>query len=150
MNMESPSIQAVASTAPPTRHDFARDLAESGRPTEVLHIGDHDPSGAHIFISLAEDVEAFAEHYDGDIRFTRLAVTPEQIEGLGLPTSPPKEGDKRAFVGETCQPEAIAPDILTQIVRDAVVARLNRAAFNRMLRRERAMHDVLRDRLRTR
>ena len=27
---------------------------------EVLHIGDHDPSGVHVFSSMAEDVQAFA------------------------------------------------------------------------------------------
>jgi hypothetical protein len=56
-----------------TRHDFACTIAEGDRPTEVLHLGDHDPSGAHMFLALAEDVEAFAEHYGARIEFTRLA-----------------------------------------------------------------------------
>jgi len=33
-------------------------LAEHDRPTEVLHIGDHDPSGTHMFLAFLEDVEA--------------------------------------------------------------------------------------------
>ena len=28
---------------------------------EILHIGDHDPSGAHVFLAVSEDVTAFAE-----------------------------------------------------------------------------------------
>jgi hypothetical protein len=34
---------------------------------------------------LSEDVQAFEA--DGNVMFTRLAVTPEQIEQLGLPSS---------------------------------------------------------------
>ena len=40
------------------RHAFAAQLAEHDRPTEVLHIGDHDPSGTHMFLAFLEDVEA--------------------------------------------------------------------------------------------
>jgi hypothetical protein len=35
----------------------------------VLHIGDHDPSGVHVFSSLAEDIEEFAAAYGGDVEF---------------------------------------------------------------------------------
>lgn len=52
---------------------------------EVLHIGDHDPSGVHVFTSLAEDVRAICADSDHavDVTFTRLAVTPEQIPPTG-------------------------------------------------------------------
>ena len=42
-------------------------------------------------------------------------MTPEQIEAMALPTAPAKAADKRAFEGETCQAEAIAPDDLAGI-----------------------------------
>jgi hypothetical protein len=46
------------------KHRLAEDLtAEDCRPAEVLHIGDHDPSGAHLFLALAEDVQAFADEW---------------------------------------------------------------------------------------
>jgi hypothetical protein len=47
------------------RHAFAAELAEHDRPTEVLHIGDHDPSGTHMFLAFLEDVEAFARELGG-------------------------------------------------------------------------------------
>ena len=54
----------------------------------VLRIGDHDPSGAHLFIALAEDVSAFAETLMSiPVEFTRLAVVPSQIEEMGLSAS---------------------------------------------------------------
>ena len=56
------------------KHELALDLSGYGEPVEVLHIGDHDPSGAHLFLALAEDVEAFGLRYGLEVTFTRLAV----------------------------------------------------------------------------
>jgi hypothetical protein len=125
------------------KHRLAVDLAEDARPTEVLQIGDHDPSGAHLFLALAEDVEAFTRELGGEVKFTRLAVTPEQIERLGLATAPPKATDHRAFVGETCQAEAIPPDILAEILRDAIEVRIDRKVFARVLKREKRVRREL-------
>ena len=54
---------------------------------------------------------------------TRLAVTPAQVAEMGLATAPPKKTDRRSFAGETTtQAEAIPPDVLSQIVRDAITS----------------------------
>jgi hypothetical protein len=68
------------------RH-FARD-----GDTRVLHIGDHDASGVHVFQSLAEDVTAFVARRRS-VSFHRLA-TPAQIIKLILPTASAKETDR--------------------------------------------------------
>src|SRR6516225_1121947 len=47
------------------RHKFAVALSAHDRPTEVLHIGDHDPSGVSMFLAFLEDVEAFARELGG-------------------------------------------------------------------------------------
>jgi hypothetical protein len=117
------------------QHRLAEQLS-GDLPAEVLHIGDHDPSGAHIFLALEENVRAFADERRGDVSFTRLAVTPAQVGQLNLPTAPPKPGDKRAFAGETCQAEAIAPDILADILRQAIEQRIDHAAYAAVLQRE--------------
>ena len=54
------------------KHDLAKDVIpafrNSGRPTRLLHIGDHDPSGVHIYSTLAEDVAAFVDaKVDADV-----------------------------------------------------------------------------------
>jgi hypothetical protein len=102
---------------------------------EVLHIGDHDPSGVHLFSSLAEDVAAMVDYLGGEFEpvFTRLAVTPAQIAELDLPTAPPKATDRRAFSGETVQAEAIPPDVLARIVREAIEARQDVEARTRLV-----------------
>jgi hypothetical protein len=48
----------------------------------------------------------------------------------GGSTVPKKTTDNRAFNGETCQCEAIAPDVLSQIVAYALEDRTDRDALN--------------------
>jgi hypothetical protein len=131
------------------KYQLARALGEYDGLTEPLHIGDHDPSGGHVFLSAAEDVEALIDDMGlpGRVQFTRLAVTPEQIRRLHLPTAPPKTTDNRAFEGATTQAEAIPPDILAKIVRDAITKRLDRAAYQAVLTREKHIRQQLTEKL---
>jgi hypothetical protein len=113
----------------------------------VLHIGDHDPSGTHMYLAYQEDVEAFTREMGGEARFTRLAVTPDQIDRLHLPTAPPKDTDRRAFSGETCQAEAIAPNDLADILRKAIEDRFDMDAYDGVMAREEVARHELLDRL---
>jgi hypothetical protein len=129
------------------KHELARMVAV-WPAAEILHIGDYDPSGEALFNALAEDVRAFVGR-GHDIRFTRLAVTPEQIAELGLPTALPKPTDRRTFNGEvTAQAEAIAPDLLAEIIRTAIHARINPRAYADVLAAEEAAKRALRPILR--
>ena len=44
------------------KYALALDLADRGA-VEVLHVGDHDPSGVHLFAALAEDVGAMMREF---------------------------------------------------------------------------------------
>jgi len=123
------------------RHNFAAALAGHDRPTEVLHIGDHDPSGVSMFLAFLEDVEAFTRELGGQATFTRLAVTPQQIGEHRLPTAPPK--DNRAFSGETCQAEALSPDVLANILRSAIEERVDQRVLDCVLQQERRIRREL-------
>src|ERR1700751_1755292 len=86
---------------------------------------------------LSEDVASFADHYGGDVRFVRLAVTPEQAALYKLPAAPPKPTDRRRFDGdETWQAEALDPRDLSNIVRRAIEKRVDRAGYERVLKEE--------------
>ena len=126
-----------------SKHALAQAIADEDRDVELLHVGDHDPSGAHMFLAMAEDIEAFTAELGGVVTFTRLAVTPDQIRDLRLPTAPAKGGDKRAFIGQTCQAEAIAPDVLAEIVRNAIETRFDLEIYRDVLSREDDLHTVL-------
>ncbi len=130
------------------KHDLAQEMAlalgHGMQRAEVLHLGDLDPSGEHLFSSLAEDVRAMAHALCGAAPgFTRLAVTREQAAALDLPTAPPKPTDRRRFEGDTVQCEAIAPDVLSGILRDAIEARRDPEAEAIALAREADMRAAL-------
>lgn len=105
-----------------------RALGRNGR-TVLLHVGDLDPSGTSIFTAMSADVGAFVaadrtlatQHVEA----VRVALTAEQAEGYGLPTTPAKTSDSRSrdWTGGTCQLEALAPDQLADLVRHAIDAR---------------------------
>lgn len=103
---------------------------------EVLHIGDHDKEGQDIFRSLAEDVRKFCADYNWSVpEFTRLAVTAEQIFSLGLADDPDSPGKVQA--------EAIPPDVLADIVRGAIDARMDETAWQQVLAAEEHAKGVL-------
>jgi hypothetical protein len=117
------------------KHALARRIADEWETAEILHIGDYDPSGVHVFNALQEDIAAFCASLGGSVRFTRLAVTPAQIKALALPTAPRKETDNRTFAGleddanATVQAEAIPPEELAGIVRQALLQRIDHDAL---------------------
>jgi hypothetical protein len=131
------------------KYDLAARLGQWSR-VEVLHIGDHDPSGVHLFSSMQQDVQTIARDLglDADIRFSRLAVVPAQIVSLGLETAPAKPTDRRSFTGETVQCEAIPPDVLAGLIQEAIETRLDRGAFEAVLAREMTTREGLAKRLR--
>ncbi|MFE7664725.1 hypothetical protein [Streptomyces celluloflavus] len=130
------------------KHDAAVRAMEGGTRTRILHLGDYDQSGVHMFSSLAEDVIAFAEAAGVAVEFERVAVTPEQIATYNLPTAPPKATDRRSFSGTTTtQAEALPPDILASIVREAIEAHRNPAVHRQALAREEAERRAIRERL---
>ena len=128
------------------KHAQAREIAGDERLTIVLHVGDHDPSGVHLYGSLDEDVRAFVDGYGGWCEFERLAVTPEHVERYGLPQAPPKATDRRAFTGLTTQAEALDPARLADIVREAIEERQDAETRRAVIAREHDERERLRER----
>jgi hypothetical protein len=91
-------------------------IRKAGIAFEVLHVGDLDPHGESIFEVLSEDIAAFDE-YAGNVTFSRIAVTKEQIALHNLPTDPDHPN--------VVQAEALPPDVLAGIVEAAVRERLD-------------------------
>lgn len=113
--------------------DGAQNIADDarGRPVHILYIGDYDPAGVLIDRKIEEE---YRRHLPGhSIRFHRLAINPDQIALMGLPTKPPKAGkkvDKRGgFTGGTVEAEAMPAHVMCEILRKAVEAFIDRAAL---------------------
>lgn len=112
-------------------------ICDTGKPATILHLGDLDPSGLSIFDSVAEDVRAFvnADRLHGmvDVQFERVGLLREHVEAFDLPTVPAKASDSRSknWDGGTCQLEALPPDQIAKILRDAIERSIDRGQFNR-------------------
>jgi hypothetical protein len=106
------------------KHDLAQEIAKSNRPVRLLHVGDYDPSGVHLFSALDEDVRGFLTRLNPDARVVseRVAILPEQFERFQLQPAPAKATDNSSFVGigddptAAVQAEALAPDDLADLV----------------------------------
>ena len=122
------------------KHDLAQEIAKSNRPVRLLHVGDYDPSGVHLFSALDEDVRGFLTRLNPDARVVseRVAILPEHVERLQLQPAPAKATDNRSFVGigddptATVQAEALAPDDLADLVDSDVTSQVDRLSSNEM------------------
>jgi hypothetical protein len=156
------------------KHDLALEWCRDGGARSILHIGDHDPSGIHIFEALARDVITFnrqiAERQGllmPDIEFRRLAMLPGQVDRTVIPPDPRNWKDDRRFdwvatriastdhnemrltcnPDETWQAEAIAPNDLADLVSDAILQDWDDDAYEQVLDDEKRSRHVLAQRL---
>ncbi len=113
------------------------------RPVAVLHVGDYDPSGVCIFDSVAADVKAFTRSRHA-VSFERIAITPAQISVYKLPTAPAKKTDRRGNgISDTCQAEALPPDVLALEIQRAIEAKIDRDILENDIAEERHERDEL-------
>ena len=92
------------------------------RPVHFLHLGDFDNAGRVAWDTIMRDIRQFAPNVD--LHFERIAVTEEQIRAMRLPTRPAKktEGRRQRYnENYSVELDAIAPDVLRQMVRDVLI-----------------------------
>lgn len=121
----------------------AQVIAEQGKPTDVLYIGDHDPSGRDIPRFVERELRAFAPR--AEITFTRLAVTETQIAEWSLPSRPTKRSDgrSRGWVGDSVDADAIPPRKLRELLRAAIESRIDQRAWDTIKKAEASERDYL-------
>jgi len=99
-------------------------------PTYIYHLGDFDPSGVNAGEKIEETLREMAP--DAEIHFERIAVTPDQIRAWNLPSRPTKKTDTRAKSfgrRRSVELDAIEPDRLRSLVRDAIEQHLPERQF---------------------
>jgi hypothetical protein len=127
-----------------TRYDLAQRFNRSGKRRMILlFVTDHDPEGVdipHTFHqSLVEDVEV-----DGSrVISKRVAITLEQAEERDLPPNAAKEDSsrfdsytERTGSTESWELEALDPDDLAEITRQAIESHIDANRFNRQVELE--------------
>lgn len=105
----------------------------------ILYVGDHDPSGLDMLRDIRERLEEFEVC---DFEVIPVALTMKQIKQYDPPPNPAKQSDPRAgwyiekYGTASWELDALRPDVLEQIVKDAVLKYLDVDLFNKMLDKE--------------
>ncbi len=139
-------------------YNAAEEIAERSRPTTIYYVGDFDPSGKH----AAHDIETRLRGFIVDLlpqrpriakellNFVELAVTPEQVGAMDLPTRPTKKNDARYpwFASrfgdvESCELDAIPPGTLRKIVDSAIRSNVDADALDRIETEQAAARELV-------
>jgi hypothetical protein len=117
-----------------------------GRKPLILHFTDHDPTG----LDMRRDVEERLERYAREpIEVRVLGLTREQVDQYDPPANPAKTTDPRyaAYIREhgteSWELDALSPEVLDQLARDAIEAELDHDAWAEALEFERDNRDKL-------
>jgi len=126
-------------------YEAAQAIREQGKPAYLYFFGDHDPSGVAIIRAAETRLRAFAPEVD--IHVERIAVTPEQIVMLNLPTRPTKTTDSRSrdFIGKSVEVDAIPPSLLRTFARDCIERHIDKNLLARSQAIEERERAILRD-----
>ena len=121
--------------------DEIKAQTERGKRAHLYYFGDWDPSG----LAISADIERKLKGFGAAFTFTRLAVTPEQIEQLRLPTRPPKPKDSRGkhWAGECVEVDAIPSRTLRELCEAAILAHIDREKVDRLRKTEEVERESL-------
>lgn len=98
---------------------------QRGQRPVVLYLGDHDPSGMDMVRDTQERLALFA---GVPIQVIRVALNMDQIERYRPPPNPAKVRDPRfaeylsKYGDESWEVDALAPEVLQDLIRSAVLA----------------------------
>jgi hypothetical protein len=99
------------------------------RPVVIFYIGDYDPSGVLIDVSIERELRKHLRP-EIDLQFIRIGITKEQIEEYDLPTKPRKATEKRSpHILETVEAEAMPAAIMRELLRVNIEALLPERAL---------------------
>jgi hypothetical protein len=118
------------------------DAIMRGKEPIILHMGDFDPSGIQIPISLKNKLQ---QRHDIDCRVEVIALNLEQIERYGLPVSPdalkPKDPNTQAWVKkygrqQPVELDALKPDALQDILKAALSMHYDMSNYQEQIEQE--------------
>lgn len=124
---------------------FARYVQKGQRPI-VFHLGDHDPSGIDMTRDNRERLSLFA---GVPVQVVRLALNMAQVEQYNPPPNPAKLSDSRAadyvmrYGDESWELDALPPEAIAALIRNAVVRVRDHAKWDAALAREADEKDTL-------
>jgi hypothetical protein len=119
-------------------YESANRFIGSQKPGVLFYLGDHDPSGE----DMVRDIQSRLDLFGADVSVRKLALTMAQVEEHNPPPNPAKMSDPRAegYVArhgdESWEVDALPPNVLAQIIRQAFRGVVNRPAMEAVKRQE--------------
>lgn len=121
-------------------YESARRYAMKGKSKGkvLLYLGDHDPSGE----DMVRDVRDRLLMFGVAVQVEKVALTMAQIEEYEPPPNPAKVTDPRAaeyiekFGDESWEVDALPPNVLTQLITDAIDRFIDREAYDAVIEKE--------------
>lgn len=113
----------------------------------LLYLGDHDPSGEDMVRDIRDRLVMFGVH---GLTMHKLALTMDQVEAYNPPPNPAKVSDPRAeaYIAEhgasSWEVDALPPDVLVQLIRDALDRFVDRPRMDAIIAQEERDRTALR------
>jgi hypothetical protein len=133
-----PSGESIFTAMAQDARMFVRQLVHAAQVND-------DPENAIALgkaMSLEEEqvMEIVTGKRSPELRPVRVALTEDQVYENDLPTAPPKKSDTRSrnWTGETCQLEAMPPELLADTVREAIRSEIDLDVYRREVALEQA------------
>jgi len=118
----------------------------SGQNPVIIYVGDHDPSGLDMIRDIEERLEEFGLC---SLTVNHIALTSNQIDDYNPPPNPTKITDPRAkwyiekFGESSWELDALRPDVLQEIVTNAVEELIDLDLFASVLKQEKVDKEKL-------
>lgn len=99
---------------------------EADQHVQILHLGDHDPSGIDMTRDLVDRLRLFTRDYLTEDNLDRIALTMDQVEEIRPPENPAKATDsrfasyRRLYGTSSWELDALTPQYLNQLVGDHI------------------------------
>jgi len=106
-----------------------------GKKPVILYFGDYDPSGADIPRSIEENLQRMGV----DVHVDRIALNPDLIRELSLPSVPPKKTDSRTVNWDgdgAVELDAVEPKRLARMCEDAIMRYFDADLYKELKDRE--------------
>jgi len=119
-------------------YEASKRFLKSGKPGILFYLGDHDPSGEDMVRDIGDRLTTFG----AEVKVIKLALTMPQVEQYDPPPNPAKMSDPRAegYVArhgdESWEVDALPPNVLADIIREAFVEIVDQDVMDEVIARE--------------
>lgn len=130
------------------REFMAQQVLTSEQEVVVFHFGDHDPSGIDMTRDIDERCEMFA-YGNTPFLLKRLALNIDQVNKHKPPPNPAKTTDARfvsykaKFGVKSWELDALNPQVLSDLARDAITKVIDTKAWDKWQRKEAATRKAM-------